>query len=174
MIAVWACPRLIPSLRRATLGSRRGPAFRCTPRTDYRAGVPLQSSREIPSVMNRSHHRTQRQTHRHHVIGKCRSTDGVCNGKDPLRGIESGYSLFKHYCNERSVQVNEDDPGIKFLSTPFLPDIRVTSIEGQEISGAGTSVTGFDGDGWEIDIMGVPYPFYKEEFPHHTEAYFGP
>lgn len=39
MIVVWACPRL---------KSRRGPAFRCTPRTDYRAaGCRSNPSREM-------------------------------------------------------------------------------------------------------------------------------
>jgi hypothetical protein len=98
---------------------------------------------------------------------------GCVMGKIRFEGIESGYTLFKHFCDEHSVEVNDDDLSTKFLSTPFLPGIRVTSPEGLEISGAGTCVAGFDEDGWEIDIMGVPYPFYQEEFPHHTEAYFG-
>jgi hypothetical protein len=26
-------------------------------------------------------------------------------------------------------------------------------------------------EGYEISILGIPYPFYKEEFPHHVKEY---
>lgn len=33
------------------------------------------------------------------------------------------------------------------------------------------SPSGLKEDGDEIDVFGIPYPFYGDEFPHHQEAY---
>jgi hypothetical protein len=34
-------------------------------------------------------------------------------------------------------------------------------------------ITGMDSEGFEISVLGIPYPFYEEEFPHHVEKYQG-
>jgi hypothetical protein len=95
---------------------------------------------------------------------------GVVLGAIKLEGHPSGYDLFKRHCATHGLEV-DDQPDVRCLMTQFMPGIRVLSPEGTEIKGAGITVNGFDDDGWEISILGIPYPFYGAEFPHHVRAY---
>src|SRR5262245_25360428 len=95
---------------------------------------------------------------------------GCVLGNIKFEGITSGYSLFKEHCLKHSV-IADDQTENKCLMTQFMPGIRVLSPDGIEIKGVGIIVTGMDDDVWEIDIMGVPYPFYEEQFPHHVKDY---
>jgi hypothetical protein len=67
--------------------------------------------------------------------------------------------------------VNEEDPKYEFIDTQTIPDLHVLRSDGFEISGIGRCITGFRDEGHEITILGIPYPFYTEEFPHHRKAY---
>ena len=95
---------------------------------------------------------------------------GVVLGVINLDGHASGYDLFKRHCAANGVEV-DDQPDVRCLMTQFMPGIRVLSPEGTEIKGAGITVSGFDDNGWEISILGIPYPFYGTEFPHHVRDY---
>ena len=95
---------------------------------------------------------------------------GVVLGTIKLEGPDSGYDLFKHHCAVHGTKV-DDHPDVRCLLTQFMNGIRVVSPEGMEIKGEGTTVNGMDEDVWEIHIVGIPYPFYEEEFPHHVRDY---
>jgi hypothetical protein len=52
-----------------------------------------------------------------------------------------------------------------------IPDLKVQDVSGYPIKGLATSISGMDSDYLEISIIGISYPFYQEEFPHHVKAY---
>lgn len=95
---------------------------------------------------------------------------GVVLGTIRLEGHASGYDLFKRHCATHGVEV-DDQPDVRCLITQFMTGVRVLSPEGAEIKGTGITVSGFDDDEWEISVLGIPYPFYGTEFPHHVKAY---
>ncbi len=95
---------------------------------------------------------------------------GIVLGTIRLEGHPSGYDLFKRHCAAHGVEV-DDQADVRCLITQFMSGVRVISPEGVEIKGAGITVSGFDDDEWEISILGIPYPFYGSEFPHHVKAY---
>ena len=100
---------------------------------------------------------------------------------DPPMGCVSGviafcvstspYHLFLNHCQLHNVTVNEIDPEHEFIDTQTIPDLRVFRADGFEISGIGRCIVGFREGGYEITVLGIPYPFYAEEFPHHRRAY---
>ncbi len=97
---------------------------------------------------------------------------GVVRGKVEFSITEDIYSLFKRYCIEQQVAVNQDDEEFGFIDTQNIPVLKVYGDGDIEVTGeSGASICGFSDDGFEITIVGVPYPFYGEEFPHHIEAY---
>jgi len=68
-----------------------------------------------------------------------------------------------------AVTIYEDLPEDSFVNASF-ENITVFSETGTEIKGLGVNITGFEDD-FEISVLGIAYPFYEEEFPHHREAY---
>jgi hypothetical protein len=96
---------------------------------------------------------------------------GAVIGKIQFEGISSPYSLFKNHCVEHGVSLNEDDPEIEAIFTQSIGGLRVYRDDGHEIKGAGATIIGFKQEGYEIDVFGISYPFYGEEFKHHWEAY---
>ena len=103
-------------------------------------------------------------------------------GADPPMGCVSGviefipdiscYKLFKEYCLENGVILNLDDEVERFIDTQVIPELKVFSENNVEIvSDVGTTITGGDNLGFEINILGIAYPFYEEQFPHHVKAY---
>ena len=93
-------------------------------------------------------------------------------GKVNFSISEDPYSLFKKYCLTHKVPINVDDEKFGFIDTQNIDELKVFRSDGVEISGVpGASICGMWEDGYEITILGVPYPFYGEEFPHHREAY---
>ncbi len=95
---------------------------------------------------------------------------GVVIGKIYFENnISSGYEFFSEYCRNFNIPINEDIPKEKFISTQSIEDLTVFSEDGIEIKGVGVYVVGFE-DEFQIEVFGVPYPFYGEEFPHHVEA----
>lgn len=88
---------------------------------------------------------------------------GVVFGKLELKNIESGFDFFKQYCIANSIEF-EEDINDKFIQTSNIPNLRVLNNKGKEIIGTGNSVSGIDSDSFEITVIGIPYPFYEEEF----------
>ena len=96
---------------------------------------------------------------------------GVVMGVIDFEGIESPYLFFRNYCEENNIVINEDDPEYEAIFTQSIDGLRVFNEDGVEIKGVGATVSGFKEEGYYIDVFGIPYPFYREEFPHHREAY---
>ena len=96
---------------------------------------------------------------------------GVAFGKIFFHGEASLYELFLAHCRTHDVTVNEIDPEFEFIDTQCIPDLRVYRGDGREICGVGNHITGMKGEGYDITILGIPYPFYGEEFPDHVACY---
>ncbi len=65
----------------------------------------------------------------------------------------------------------EDYPEDKLITTRNIPELVVKNQNEIEINGFGCYISGMDSDIFEINIEGIPYPFYEEEFPQHVKAY---
>ena len=97
---------------------------------------------------------------------------GVVMGKVEFSVTESPYDLFKSYCAANELVINQDEEKLELIDTQNIPGLKVFREDGVEIVGEpGASICGFRDDGYEVTIIGIPYPFYDEEFPHHREAY---
>jgi hypothetical protein len=99
---------------------------------------------------------------------------------DPPMGVVSGqiiftekpltFDFFSKYCLDNGIKT-EEDAEHKFISTQTIPTLKVINENGIAINGVGCYIEGFGSDPMEIFIIGIPYPFYQEEFPHHRKAY---
>ena len=97
---------------------------------------------------------------------------GVAFGLIEFNGIESPYEFFKEYCLKNNITVNTDEPEFEFIDTQVIPELKVFRQDGLEIKGvAGNAVCGMKEEGYEITVLGIGYPFYEEEFPHHVREY---
>jgi hypothetical protein len=96
---------------------------------------------------------------------------GVVFGDIELHEISSGYEFFKSYCMTNGIEIINDYPEDKLIATSHIPTMKIMNSNGVEIKGQGTSIDGMDSDVFEVTILGIPYPFYEEEFPHHVKAY---
>lgn len=96
---------------------------------------------------------------------------GVVFGLIEFEEIDSPYNFILKYCKANNVALNEDDPKLEAIFTQEIDELLVFNRQGVEIKGIGSSISGFKQEGYEIEIFGIPYPFYEEEFPHHREAY---
>ncbi|WP_430413182.1 hypothetical protein [Kordia sp.] len=97
---------------------------------------------------------------------------GVAFGLIVFNRIESPYEFFKEYCLKNNIVINTDDPEFEFIDTQVISGLKVFRQDGLEIKGvAGNAITGMKRDGYEISILGINYPFYEEEFPHHVKEY---
>lgn len=96
---------------------------------------------------------------------------GVVFGTITFSDEVIGYDFIKEYCEEKKIELVNDDPEDKIISTRTLPGITVVNDKGVEIKGTGNQITGMDGDQYEIYIEGITYPFYEEEFPQHVKHY---
>jgi len=95
---------------------------------------------------------------------------GVVFGQIKFWNIVSGYDFFKQYCLKNAIDFT-DAPEDKFITTNNISNLEVTDKEGVEIKGIGTNISGIDSDTFDISILGISYPFYEEEFPHHLKTY---
>ncbi|MEX0359809.1 MAG: hypothetical protein AB3N10_02355 [Allomuricauda sp.] len=103
---------------------------------------------------------------------KADASMGVVFGLIEFNEIESPYRFFKNYCAKNGVDINTDDPEFEFIDTHVIPELKVLRPDGIEIKGvAGNAICGMREEGYEISILGINYPFYAEEFPHHVKAY---
>ncbi|GAA4767286.1 MULTISPECIES: hypothetical protein [Flavobacterium] len=73
---------------------------------------------------------------------------------------------------KNNIAINTDDPEFEFIDTQVISELKVFRQHGLEIKGvAGNAITGIKDEGYKISILGISYPFYEEEFPHHVEHY---
>jgi hypothetical protein len=96
---------------------------------------------------------------------------GVVFGNIKLNDTSSPYEFFKSYCVTNGIEILNDYPEDKLIATSDIPKLKIISSNGVEIKGQGTSIDGMDSGIFEVTILGVPYPFYEEEFPHHMKVY---
>jgi hypothetical protein len=82
-----------------------------------------------------------------------------------------GYVFIKNYCKSKNLEIADDDPDDKLISTMTVDSLTVINENGIEIKGVGNQISGMDSDVFEITILGISYPFYEEEFPHHVNEY---
>lgn len=82
-----------------------------------------------------------------------------------------GYEFLKKYCLENNIELADDYPEDKLISTRTIENLKVRNENGIEIKGLGNQISGMDGNEFEIILEGVAYPFFEEEFPHHVKAY---
>lgn len=95
---------------------------------------------------------------------------GVVFGLLNFINIISGYDFFKNYCVENNIQLTCDHPEDKLISTGTIPNLKIVDENGIEIKGVGNQISGMDGE-FEITLLGIPYPFFEQEFPHHVKTY---
>ncbi len=104
-------------------------------------------------------------------LEKADASMGVVYGKiTPFSEIIS-YSKLKAYCEKNEIGLIHNFPEEKLIGTSKIAEIKVLNENGIEIEGLGTHIEGMDKEGFEIHILGIAYPFYENEFPHHVKAY---
>ena len=96
---------------------------------------------------------------------------GVVFGQIHLSSFVVDYDFLKRYCLEHNIELANDYPEDKLISTRTIENLKIINENGVEIKGLGNQISGMDGDEFEITIEGVAYPFFEEEFPHHVKAY---
>lgn len=96
---------------------------------------------------------------------------GVVFGDIIFTEQNMGYDFIKNYCESMNIELASDFPEDKLISTMTIDTLIVKNKKGIEIKGIGNQISGMDSDVYEVTLLGVPYPFYEEEFPHHVKAY---
>jgi hypothetical protein len=96
---------------------------------------------------------------------------GVVLGRLNFNNENLNYQFIKDYCDKNNIEIAMDYPEDKLISTFSIPKLKVLNQNGIEISGVGNQISGMDNAEYEIEIFGIPYPFYEEEFPHHVADY---
>lgn len=95
---------------------------------------------------------------------------GGAMGKLFFDKVTSEYKFIKAYCEKENIPINDDEPENKFISTQSfnqkIEHLKVMNSDQIQIKGVGICIYGSEDD-FEIDIFGIPYPFYEEEFPQH-------
>lgn len=95
---------------------------------------------------------------------------GVVNGKISFREKNPDYNFFSNYCKTNDIKT-EEYPEDQFISTQIIPNLKVYNKIGTEIPGIGCYIEGMNSEGFEVNIIGIPYPFYEEEFLEHVNHY---
>lgn len=95
---------------------------------------------------------------------------GVVMGRIKVENSKSFFSYIKDYCEQQKVPF-EIDPEHDWIATQNIKGIKVFNKDKVEIKGLGSTIYGMSEEGYEIDVFGIPYPFYGEEFKHHRETY---
>lgn len=96
---------------------------------------------------------------------------GVVFGEIIFEKNEWNYDSIKSYCLNNNINLADDCPEDKLISTRTIDSLVIKNEQGVEIKGEENQITGMDSEGYEISIEGIAYPFFEEEFPHHVKAY---
>lgn len=95
---------------------------------------------------------------------------GVVFGKiNPIAQFD--YAILKNLCKTKSIDIETEYLEDKFLSTISSEIVKVINSQQTEIKGIVNQISGMDKFEFEISILGIPYPFFEEEFPHHVKEY---
>lgn len=106
------------------------------------------------------------------MLEKADAPMGVAFGLIEFNEIGPPYHFFRDYCLKNRVVINTDDLELELIDTQVIPQLKAFRQDGLEIKGeAGNCISGMKGEGYEISVLGIGYPFYEEEFPHHVQAY---
>ena len=103
-------------------------------------------------------------------LEKADASMGVVFGEISFVENNINYAFFSNYCKINLIEASEY-PEDKIISTYTIPNLKVYNENGIEINGITCYIAGMDSEGFEINIEGIPYPFYEEEFPNHVKAY---
>lgn len=98
---------------------------------------------------------------------------GVVHGKINFQNVESPYELFRNHCKQFNVQINDDEPRLKFIDTFIIPELKVYLENGTELTGWGGAITGMDNEEYEIQFNGITSEIMQSEFKHHFDEYYG-
>lgn len=97
---------------------------------------------------------------------------GVASGILQLTTDECPFELLRSHCEHAAVPINSLDVEVQFIDTQVIPDLKVYRSDGLEIvSEVGACITGMEEEGYQISVLGIPYPFYEEEFARLRQAY---
>ncbi|MCH1923527.1 hypothetical protein L9G74_04180 [Shewanella sp. C32] len=109
------------------------------------------------------------------LLDKADPPMGVVMGNIVFVDIAAPYLLLRDYCVHHGIELNEDEPALALLITQSIAALRVIDDHGVVINGAckgaGATIAGMQDEGYQIEIFGIPYPFYEQVFPHHCAAY---
>jgi len=97
---------------------------------------------------------------------------GVVIGKIHFNEEDYNYEFLKNYCLKNNIKLNLDDSEYKVIETQIIPELKIYNDNNVEIiSEGGSYISGMNNDGFEIIILGIPYPFYEKEFSNHVKEY---
>ena len=94
----------------------------------------------------------------------------VVFGKINFINVKSGSEFFKEYCEKNKIEF-EFYTQEKLILTRNIPKLKIVNKQNIEIIGMSSYITGMDSDIFEINIDGIPYTFYEQEFPNHVKEY---
>lgn len=96
---------------------------------------------------------------------------GVVYGELIVADLTSTYDRFLEMFKNAEIALDEYPEDGLFSTFESIKDLKVMNSEGIEIKGVGNQITFARAVLCEVSILGVSYPFYGEEFPHHVKAY---
>ncbi|MFT5261669.1 MAG: hypothetical protein ACI8YQ_000394 [Polaribacter sp.] len=73
-----------------------------------------------------------------------------------------GYDFIKKYYESNGIELVDDDPDNKFISTRATQNLIAKNERGITIERVGNQISGMDREEFEISLEGIPYPFYEE------------
>lgn len=83
------------------------------------------------------------------VFGQINFTDNILD-----------YKFFKKYSLDNNIELADDYPDDKLISTRTIENLKVINENGIEIKGLGNQISGMDGEEFKITLEGVAYPFF--------------
>jgi hypothetical protein len=95
------------------------------------------------------------------ILDKADAPMGCVSGQITFTDKPLSYNVIRKYCKDNNI-IADEYPEDKVISTQTIPTLRVVNENGTEIKGAGCYLEGMDSVGYEITIIGIPYPFYGE------------
>ena len=88
---------------------------------------------------------------------------GCVLGQIKFNDTKFGFDFLKEYCLKNKIEFDsyEDE---QIISTRDIPSLKVVDANNKEIKGLSCYIDGMNSDAFYINLEGIPYPFYEEEF----------